>query len=210
MDIEKYINSLPDDIRYIDVSNSKLTYLPDLSRFTELRQLKCSNNNLTSLPALPPTIAVLFCYDNKITRLPPLPPDLYYLDCNNNLITTIPQPLPPDLDKLYCCNNLLTFLPNLHENIRVSRFFYYDNPIHDIIRYDTVWWPREYLHIKIRILNQFRILYYSMKFKTRFRDWLWIKIREPKIKHYYSPVKLIERIEGIEDDEQFHNSLDSW
>ena len=31
------------------------------------------------------------------------------------------------------------------------------------------------------ILNNFRYLYYSLKFKKKFKDWLWIKVREPKI-----------------------------
>uniref|UniRef100_A0A6C0H713 Uncharacterized protein n=1 Tax=viral metagenome TaxID=1070528 RepID=A0A6C0H713_9ZZZZ len=31
--IEKYINSLPDDLEEIDVSNRGIKYLPDLSRF---------------------------------------------------------------------------------------------------------------------------------------------------------------------------------
>ena len=32
--IEEYLNSLPEDIEEIDVSDKELTYLPDLSRFT--------------------------------------------------------------------------------------------------------------------------------------------------------------------------------
>ena len=50
--IEKYINSLPDDIQIIDLSERQLTYLPDLSRFKQLKQLNCSYNKLTSLPDL--------------------------------------------------------------------------------------------------------------------------------------------------------------
>jgi hypothetical protein len=132
------------------------------------------------------------------------------LDFDHNLVTNIPQPLPPNLEKLYCCHNLLTFLPNLHKNLRIERFYYYDNPIDDILRYGTVFWPRNYLHIKIRIINRFRYIYYSTKFKQRFRDWLWVRIREPKIRDKYSPNNLVERISGIEDEDQFHNALDSW
>ena len=209
-DIEKYINSLPDNTESIYIGHLNLTYIPDLSRFTNLRELKCEQNNLTTLPPLPQTLGKIFCYYNKITVLPPLPPNLWYLDFDHNLVTNIPQPLPPNLEKLYCCHNLLTFLPNLHKNLRIERFYYYDNPIDDILRYGTVFWPRNYLHIKIRIINRFRYTYYSTKFKQRFRDWLWVKVREPKIRDKYSPTNLIERISGIEDEEQFHNALDSW
>lgn len=31
--IEEYLNSLPDDVEEINVSERRLTYLPDLSRF---------------------------------------------------------------------------------------------------------------------------------------------------------------------------------
>ena len=45
--IDKYINSLPLDTTYINVSNMNLTHLPDLSRFTDLIFLNCSHNELT-------------------------------------------------------------------------------------------------------------------------------------------------------------------
>lgn len=208
--IDEYINSLPHDTEYIYIGHLNLTHIPDLTRFTKLRELKCEHNNLIALPPLPQSLGKLFCYYNKITVLPPLPPNLWYLDFDHNLITNIPQPLPPNLEKLYCRDNLLTFLPNLHRNIRIRRFFYDDNPVEEIYRSETVQWPMDYLPLKIRIINRFRYLYYSMKFKKRFRDWLWIRVREPKIREHYSPSNLVERICGIEDEEQFHNVLDRW
>jgi hypothetical protein len=210
MDIEEYINELPDDTYGIYVANLGLTYIPDLTRFTHLKELKCENNELTTLPPLPDSLGKIFCYRNKITVLPKLPNRLWYLDCDYNFITNIPQPLPPNLQKLYCSENLLTFLPNLHKNIRVERFFYNDNPIENVYRRETVCWNREFLHVKIRIINRFRFIYYSMKFKQRFRDWLWVKVREPKIRQKYCPTNLVELICGVEDETEFHNVLDGW
>ena len=186
-DIEKYINSLPDNTKYIYIGHLNLTYIPDLTRFTDLRELKCEHNNITALPTLPQSLSKLYCYCNKITVLPQLPPKLWYLDFNHNLVTNIPQPLPPNLEKINCCHNLLTFLPNLHPNIRIRRLYYYYNPIEEILRYGTVDWPSEYLHIKIRIINRFRYTYYSTKFKQRFRDWLWVKIRGDRYEIYHNP-----------------------
>jgi len=45
-DIETYLNSLPDDTKHIDLSKRGLTYLPDLFRFTFLKYLNCSYNEL--------------------------------------------------------------------------------------------------------------------------------------------------------------------
>jgi hypothetical protein len=58
----------------------------------------------------------------------------------------------------------------------------------------------------MRVLNQFRYLYYCLKFKKRFRDLLWVKIREPKIRIKYSPKYLLENLhEDIDLDELLKN-----
>ena len=51
-DIDKYLDSLPDDTTHINVSSKKLTYLPQdkLKRFKNLRVLLCDDNELTELP----------------------------------------------------------------------------------------------------------------------------------------------------------------
>ena len=45
-DIVSYLNSLPDNIKFIDISNRDITYLPDLTRFKNLKSLSCFNNEL--------------------------------------------------------------------------------------------------------------------------------------------------------------------
>ena len=95
--IKQYIDSLPNDIETIDVSNKNIDYLPDLSRFKHLKQLNCSYNQLTSLPDLNENSQYLNCHHNKLTSLP---------DLNKNLKI------------LYCYNNQLTSLPNLNENLQ--------------------------------------------------------------------------------------------
>ena len=51
-DIESYLNLLPDDTVFIDISHKNLNYIPDLSRFKNLKILNCSYNKLTSLSDL--------------------------------------------------------------------------------------------------------------------------------------------------------------
>ena len=60
-DINTYLANLPSTIQVIDVSYQNLTYLPDLSRFTNLLELNCSNNNLNDLPPFNPTLTHVNC-----------------------------------------------------------------------------------------------------------------------------------------------------
>jgi len=66
--------------------------------------------------------------------------------------------------------------------------------------------------LKETLLKTFRELYYTLKFKQRFRDILWVKIREPKIRAKYHPQHLIElfdeNVDTCEDD--LDALLDKW
>jgi Leucine-rich repeat (LRR) protein len=116
--IEDYLNSLPEDIEEINISNKNLTYIPSLERFRKLKELYCSYNELTSLPLLPNTLKELYCGGNKLTSLPILPNTLERLSCSGNRITKIPN-LPNTLKELYCSYNQLTRLPNLSNTLEI-------------------------------------------------------------------------------------------
>ena len=76
------------------------------------------------------------------------------------------------------------------------------NPILDI-----VWHPLDdVLKENVQILNNFRYLYYLLKFKKRFRDLLWIRVREPKIREKYSSEHLLKLLE--KDD--LEKVLETW
>ena len=96
--------------------NNQLTTLPDLP--PTLTELYCDNNQLTSLPDLPPTLTKLYCRNNQLTSLPNLPPTLTRLDCDNNQLTTLPD-LPSTLTVLWCRDNQLTTLPDLLPTLTV-------------------------------------------------------------------------------------------
>jgi len=191
--IDEYLNSLPDATTSIHVLNRNLTYLPDLSRFYKLEELRCNNNQLTKLPELNATLKRLYCCNNKLTELPPL---------NNKLET------------LYCNNNRLTSLPSLNE--RLETFCFVQTPIYNLIMdirndiHKTNLVPST--KKKIQTLYQFKHLFYSLKFKSKFRQWLWVKVREPKIQEYYSPANLVKLLSGIDEDdeEQFEITLNNW
>ena len=106
-DIETYLNSLPDDTEKINVSSKNINYLPNLTRFKNLKLLCCESNKLTFLPPLNETLQKLYCGYNKLTTLPPLNEKLEILSCGYNKLTTLP-PLNEKLEILYCNNNKLS------------------------------------------------------------------------------------------------------
>ena len=209
-DIETYLNSLLDDVDIIDVSNKNLDYLPDLLRFKKLKELHCDYNNLTSLPILPKKLKELYCGFNKLSLLPVLPENLIVLGCSHNKLTSLPV-LPKNLKRLffhnnkltslpvlseklellYCDNNKLTSLPVLPEKLKYSCFF--GNPICDII-YD---YDLNIIKKNIIIWNNFRYLYYCLKYRKRF-----LRMMEPIIKKRYHPSHLYDLKEDDDLDEK--------
>ena len=96
----------------IDVSNLSINDLSGIQYFINLDILICSNNQLSSLPALPNSITTLDCGLNNLTSLPTLPNLLVSLACDYNQLTSLPA-LPNSIHTLYCNNNQLTNLPTL-------------------------------------------------------------------------------------------------
>ena len=95
--VENYLKSLPDDTTDIDISDMGLTELPDLSRFDQLRILRCEHNDLTSFTKIPPRLTHLYCYGNQLTSLSGLPPTIIELYCAKNKLISLPDDLPPAL-----------------------------------------------------------------------------------------------------------------
>ena len=232
-DIDLYLDSLSKDIKELDLSSKGLKYLPELTSFTNLEILYCSDNylsslpllpenlkklycgwnELTSLPLLPKNLKRLFCFRNKLTSLPFLPEKLDTLNCDSNLLTSLPLLpknlkilicnnnqltslpfLPEQIEDVCCIHNKLTYLPLLPENIRTIN--YCENPICEIAKFNKLY----VLKSNVKILDQFRFLYYSLKFKKRFRDWLWTKVREPRIREKYHYRYLLENLADEETD----------
>ena len=219
-EIERYLNSLSNDILTIDISCKGIKSLPDLTKFKKLETLHCSNNILTSLPTLPQSLQNLYCSNNNLTLLPTLPQSLQNLYCSYNklaLLPTLPQnlenlycsynklallpTLPQNLQKLHCSNNKLNSFPTLPQNIQ--ELHWYNNPISEIVNTNRL----INIKLKIQILNNFRCLYYSLKFKKQLRKWLWEKVREPNIKKMYNPIYLIE---NLSDEDDLDTVLDNW
>jgi hypothetical protein len=79
----------------------------------------------------------------------------------------------------------------------------YNNPIYEIVNNNSL------IKIKknIQIFNNFRCLYYYLKFKKQLRKWLWEKVREPNIKKLYNPIYLIE---NLKEEDDLDTVLNNW
>jgi Leucine-rich repeat (LRR) protein len=209
------LTSLPPlnkSLKILDCSKNKLStlclnnYLKTLRLNENLEKLYCNYNQLTSLPFLNKNLQVLDCSYNKLTFLPQLTHNLLMLNCCCNQLSYIP-PLKSKLRKLKVDFNKLYYLPLLNDrllNDKLHELHFYGNPIYQIISYrfgrGRYRVPLDGINIKINILNNFRYLYYCLKFKNKFNKWL-IKSREKKIMAKYHPSKIDELLEkGIEID----------
>lgn len=249
--IEEYLNTLPEDIKVLDISNMNLTYILSLKRFSHLEVLYCHKNydltvlpelnsslkelhcsfcSLTKLPILNDSLVFLSCSFNLLTELPKLNHSLICLLCNNNKLTKLPE-LNSSLKKLCCCHNQLTELPVLNDSLeilyvednQITRLSRLNNSLHclNIFNNPLIELPplnsalevlycqsdelpfdidctksnegfldrhkREEINRKLECLKQFKELYLALKFKSQLRDWLWLRVRLPKILHDNHP-----------------------
>lgn len=223
--IDKDLRYLPDLTRFkkLEILNcriNRLRYLPALPK--SLKRLNCTDNRLINLPELPEKLYELHCSHNLLNTLPNLPKGLKTLNCSHNLLSVLPI-LPESLKNLYCCSNDLIFIPNFpnslqhiscHSNELItipiipnfiySMFIYYrNNPIYNIVNNDNF----DIVKKNIIIINNFRHLYYCIKFRTQFRKYLWERVREPKIVKKYDPNYLIEH---LGDDADLDEVLNEW
>ena len=123
-------------------------------------------------------------------------------------------PLPSNLKTMYCYKNQLTCLPLLPSILEILHFD--NNPIHDYyIKPDVSLSMVNYitqLRKQIEIINNFRELFYALKYKKKFLDLLWINIREPKIRNKYKPENLMAMLEEKEDItlDELDELLEKW
>ena len=226
--IKEYLNSLPENTETINVSNKNLTDIPPLNRFTNLKKLYCDNNQLTQLPQLNSSLEILNCSNNRLTQLPQLNSSLEILNCSNNRLTQLPQlnsylqdlrcynnqltqlpELNSYLQYLFCYNNQLTQLPELNSSLEILKCYNNELPFKLIYKAQLTNIKRNELNCGIQILKRFKELYMLIKFKKHFRNWLWIKVRLPKIQIQFHPDNLKNLLSSV-NDEELDEALNNW
>jgi predicted DNA-binding transcriptional regulator len=94
---------------------------------------------------------------------------------------------------------------NFHNNPKIDYYIKHNNNIHI---YDYI----VELQKQIRIVNQFRELFYALKYKKQLHHWLWVHVREPKIRNKYHPSNLMAMLEEKEDMtlDELDELLEKW
>lgn len=205
--IENDFNSFPDDIENIFIHWKGVTYIPDLKRFTNLKELYCSSGDLTYLPDLPNKLERLYCHGNKLTYLPKLPETLKVLQCDHNQLGTLPE-LPKNLYSLFINDNNLYCLPELPESIKNLHYYNYrNNPIEHLLDYGFSIDERnlQFKNLK-NCCHEIRLRYYALKFKKQFRDWLWLRVREQKVKKLYHP----NHLDNLKEEDDLDTFFNNW
>ncbi len=101
--------SIKDDRTILDISNQNKKGELDLDIYSNLIELNCQNNLITSIINIPQTLKYLNCSHNKISFFENLPNQLEYLNCSHNNIKELDN-LPDNLEGLNCKSNPITHL----------------------------------------------------------------------------------------------------
>ena len=113
----------------LSCGNNLLTSL-DVSNNTALTYLFCDNNQLTSLNvSINTSLTTLRCMNNQLTSLDvSYNANLDWLSCSNNQLTSLDVSYNANLDWLSCSNNQLTSL-NVSANIALTKLWCNDNQL---------------------------------------------------------------------------------
>ena len=207
------LTSLPElnsSLQFLNCSYNHLTSMPEISH-TSLTGLKCSYNKLTSLPKFNSSLKILDCSYNQLTSLPELNCNLKHIICNVNKLTSLPN-LNDCLYEFDCSHNPLTEIPTLKYSLR-HLTYYYTNIPYNLLKNQTF----NYIQLneqKINEINHNTVLikhckftYMCVKYKQKFRDWLWIKVRLPKIEQKYHP----DVLDGmLKDNDDIERVISTW
>ena len=143
--------------------------------------------------------------------LPKLNDSLQKLWCSNNQLTMLPK-LNDSLQQLYCNNNHLTLLPELYDSLQILYCYNNQLPYKLICNGNLYPETKNEMNKIIWLLERVKFTFLCLKYKKRFHDWLWIKVRLPMIEKKYHPDNLIELLKNVKgnDEEAFCNAIENW
>lgn len=77
----KTLSNYETTTKVMNISNANIEGILNLSNYTELKELVCSNNLITEIINIPETLTYLNCENNKIEILTNLPNGMTGLNC---------------------------------------------------------------------------------------------------------------------------------
>ena len=118
------------------LSDKSIRNMDEIKYFTALRELNCSDNQLTSLDLSKNTALTIFsCVSNQLTSLDVSKNTaLIYLWCYDNQLTSLDVSKNTALIYLRCYDNQLTSL-DLHNNRLLENLYISNNPLQKLILY---------------------------------------------------------------------------
>lgn len=201
----------------ISCSNCCVAFLPELPPLLEV--LIVSSNFLEEIPALPATMRSLSCYSNPLKYLPNLDHTyLRHLDASETLLESVSD-FPVTLTRLHLYSTNLMYLQKVPHNL--YEFTFHNTPIGSFLE-DMGILELPSLEINMNIMNinilmRFRRLRYLLYCRTKLKDWLWERVRLPKIKACWASQRVQERLdscvleeENVLDLERCIDSLEQW
>jgi hypothetical protein len=211
----KQLPKLPKFLDTLHCQHNELIQLPKLNKwlihlyccfnhikkinFNEsLQELYIEHNLLIELSTLPDSLVVLWCPYNYLTQLPPFKLNLDIVNCSHNQLIELPNTYY--ISELYCDDNNIQYIPQL--NPLITDLSIKNNPIDDF-PYENEY---ELIYI-LNILYNFKTFYGKEKIKAFIMNYVWTKIREPKIREQYSPANL-EKLLNEHKDEDLLDTLE--
>ena len=89
---EKLLNKYDINTQCINISNGNIEGPLDLRKFEKNKILDCTNNKITHIINLPPTLEYLNCSKNEINKLENLPDHSIEINCKKNQLYKLYYP----------------------------------------------------------------------------------------------------------------------
>lgn len=137
------IKRLIDGVEKLNLSNRNIKDILDLEDLYGLKEIDCSNNEITQIINIPISLKYLNCSNNKIILLTDLPYDLTCLKCKNNPLEVLhytinvkPNKYPSNIKKIIFDYNFNQPIDNLPSNSLVEIYFIessqFNHPINNL------------------------------------------------------------------------------
>ncbi len=193
-------NSPKCDLKKLHCSFNRLVFV---DKFPALIDLVCGNNRLTSLPHGMNWLEYVICDHNQITHLYGME-RVYYLSCGQNPLRAMFGEYPRLRSLFFNNTDLCTVFANNSKNTGSAGA--HNVPLHE----DGHVTPWVFFHWNAE-LNRCRERIFLQKFRKPLREWLWERVRQPRIERFFHYEELTRQLRFAEEaGEDEDETLAKW